>query len=204
MGMSTTIAGTEVGTAGPGEQDRIVDSLVLAFAQDPVTRWVYPRPHQYLMAFGEFVLAFGEKAFSHESAHYAGEFLGAALWIPPGEEPDEEPLVEQIERNVDPHKLGTVFGIFEEMGRHHPDEPLWYLALIGVDAAHQRRGIGATLLRHGLERVDEDGCAAYLESSNPENIPLYERHGFQVVGTIQVGDAPVITPMLRRPGARGG
>ena len=47
--------------------------------------------------------------------------------------------------------------------------------------------------------VDEDGTPAYLESSNPVNISLYQRHGFEVLGTIQVGTSPPITPMLRQP-----
>lgn len=34
--------------------------------------------------------------------------------------------------------------------------------------------------------------AAYLESSNPANVPLYEQHGFVVLGTIQVGSSPSI------------
>jgi hypothetical protein len=40
---------------------------------------------------------------------------------------------------------------------------------------------------------------AYLESSNPRNIPLYQRHGFEAMGEIQVGAAPVVTPMIREP-----
>ena len=51
-------------------------------------------------------------------------------------------------------------------------------------------------------RFDAEGVVAYLESSNPRNIPLYERHGFEVMGKIQVGAAPVLTPMLRRPRTR--
>jgi hypothetical protein len=38
---------------------------------------------------------------------------------------------------------------------------------------------------------------AYLESSNPANVPLYERHGFRALGTIQAGSSPTIFPMLR-------
>jgi hypothetical protein len=36
---------------------------------------------------------------------------------------------------------------------------------------------------------------------NPAGIyvPLYERHGFEVVGSIQAGSSPTIVPMLRRP-----
>ena len=40
---------------------------------------------------------------------------------------------------------------------------------------------------------------AYLESSNPKNVPLYERHGFEVMGFVQPGDFPGIYPMLRQP-----
>ena len=45
----------------------------------------------------------------------------------------------------------------------------------------------------------QEGALAYLESSNPRNISLYERHGFEVMGEIQVGAGPLMTPMLRQP-----
>ena len=83
----------------------------------------------------------------------------------------------------------------------HPEEPHWYLAMVGVDAAHQGQGLGSKLIQAGLERCDRDGTIAYLESSNPANLPLYERHGFEVLKEIRIADAPPIYPMLRR--ARG-
>ena len=52
-------------------------------------------------------------------------------------------------------------------------------------------------MEHALIACDRDHAPAYLESSNPKNIPLYERHGFIVLGTIQVGTSPPIVPMLR-------
>ncbi len=36
-------------------------------------------------------------------------------------------------------------------------------------------------------------------ASNPRNSSLYLRHGFEVMGTIQVGSSPVVTPMIRHP-----
>ena len=51
----------------------------------------------------------------------------------------------------------------------------------------------------GVARCDREGLLAYLESSNPRNISLYERHGFEAVGEIQIGAAPVVTPMVRQP-----
>ena len=54
-------------------------------------------------------------------------------------------------------------------------------------------------MRHAVARCDREGALAYLESSNPRNISLYLRHGFEVIGEIRVGAAPLVTPMLRRP-----
>lgn len=70
--------------------------------------------------------------------------------------------------------------------------------MIGVDPAHQGGGIGSALIAEGLKAVDRDGLIAYLESSNPRNIPLYQRHGFEVIGEIQSGSSPTVRPMLRK------
>jgi hypothetical protein len=37
------------------------------------------------------------------------------------------------------------------------------------------------------------------ESSNPKNIPFYRRYGYELLGTISVGNCPPISPVLRRP-----
>jgi hypothetical protein len=51
-----------------------------------------------------------------------------------------------------------------------------------------------------LTKADADGMPAYLESSNARNVPLYERHGFKVVGDFQaLNDGPTIWRMWRDP-----
>jgi ribosomal protein S18 acetylase RimI-like enzyme len=74
--------------------------------------------------------------------------------------------------------------------------------MIGVEPHAQGRGLGAELMGHAQARCDRDGALAYLESSNPRNISLYLRHGFEILGEIRVGAAPPVTPMLRRPQPR--
>ena len=89
--------------------------------------------------------------------------------------------------------------MLEQMSSYHPSEPHWYLPLIGVDPALHGKGYGSALMEHALIQCDRDQKAAYLESSNSKNITLYERHGFGLLGTIQVGESPPILPMLRKP-----
>ena len=66
-----------------------------------------------------------------------------------------------------------------------------------MDQAYQGRGLGAQLMKYALAKVDALGLPAYLESSNPLNMSLYKRHGFEEMGSIQSGSSPAIVPMLR-------
>ena len=49
--------------AREGDQPRVIATLVSAFIDDPVERWLFPEPHQYLTHFPRFVAAFGGAAF---------------------------------------------------------------------------------------------------------------------------------------------
>ena len=85
------------------------------------------------------------------------------------------------------------------MDEAHAAQPAdhWYLAFLGVETARQGQGLGSILMKQSIRHVDEQGMPAYLESSNPQNIPFYQRHGFEVIETIEVDDFPPITPMAR-------
>jgi GNAT superfamily N-acetyltransferase len=181
------------------EVERAIATVVLAFSADPIGRWVWPDARQYLANAPDFTRAFGGRAFAQGTAHCIADYAGVALWLPPEIPPDEEALVALLQRTVAEETQEDLFAILEQMGSYHPAEPHWYLPIIAVDPAHQGRGYGSELMRHALAVCDRDGTPAYLESSNPRNIPLYQRHGFVQLGTIQVGASPSIFPMLRQP-----
>jgi hypothetical protein len=48
-----------VSPVGEGERSAALDTLVLAFAADPVERWLYPQADRYLEVFPQFLVAFG-------------------------------------------------------------------------------------------------------------------------------------------------
>ena len=189
---------TTIRTATPADEAAAIGTIVLAFGADPVARWTWPDPAQYLAHFPTFVKAFGGKAFAHGSAYLAGGHDGAALWLPPGIGPDEDAMTAILQRTASSALQDDIFALLEQMGRYHPSEPHWYLPLIGVDPAYQGRGCGSALMREALAEFERDGRPAYLESTNPKNIALYERHGFELLGTIQAGTSPPLFPMLRK------
>ena len=188
-----------VRSAAERDRQKVIDVITLAFSTDPMARWAYPDAVTYLAAMPEMVKAFGGHGFEHATVHIVDDGAAAAMWLPPGVDADSEQLAAITEQHSPPEQLSDMMQVFEQMGRYHPSEPCWYLPLIGVDPMHQGQGHGSALLRHALERCDRDGVIAYLESSNPRNVPLYERHGFASLGSIQAGSSPTIVPMLRRP-----
>jgi GNAT superfamily N-acetyltransferase len=170
---------------------------LLAFAADPVMRWLWPEPHDYLRSFPRLVRGFGGRAFDHESAHVTDAFTGGTLWLPPGVGPDEEALETLMNETLAEPGRSEAHEMLEQMGAAHPHESHWHLAFIGVDPARRGQGIGAALLQHTLAPIDAQHLHAYLESSNPANISLYRRHGFEVIREIHVGGSPPVFPMLR-------
>jgi GNAT superfamily N-acetyltransferase len=181
------------------DEAAVIAVITLAFSMDPVVRWVYPNPQQYLTAIPLLVKAVGGKAFTHRSAYYVEGYAGAALWLPPDVHPNAEELSAVIQHTVAEREQRALPAIAEQRGKYHPTEPYWDLRYIGIEVMHQGHGCGAALMEHALGVCDRDQRVAYLESSNPRNIPLYQRHGFEVLGTIQVGTAPPLFPMLRKP-----
>jgi ribosomal protein S18 acetylase RimI-like enzyme len=188
-----------VRTMTQDEEPSAIAPVVLAFAADPGARWAWPYPHQLMAVMPKFAHAFAGRAFAHGTAYCTHDYTGAALWLPPGVHPDADQMDELMQSTSSPSARVDGPVLFERIAKYHPDEPHWYLPLIGVDPAHQGKGHGNALMAYALERCDRDKLPAYLESSNPRNISLYRRHGFEPLGTIQVGSAPPIVPMLRRP-----
>src|SRR4029453_3876242 len=190
-------------TVTPSSADQAVGTVVLAFSADPIARWFYPDPHQYLLHLPSFVRAFAGKAFEHNSAYCVDGYLGAALWLPPDVHSDENVLAALLQRTIPEENQQQIFSFTKRMNTPPPSEPHLYLPMIGVAPAKQGNGYGSALMKHALARCDGEGKLAYLESSSPRSIPLYRRHGFELLGTIQVGSSPPLFPMMRKPRALG-
>jgi GNAT superfamily N-acetyltransferase len=98
--------------------------------------------------------------------------------------------------------LTRVFAVsraLELLDRKTPHASHFYLRIIGVDPAQQRRGIGGRLMQPVLDRCDREQIPAYLFSTKQQNVPLYERHGFRVLERVEVDGGPPLWTMWRDP-----
>jgi GNAT superfamily N-acetyltransferase len=193
------MAGYDVRVAEASEQDAVLGALMLAFSTDPCMRYVLTKASAFVSVFRPFAMGMGGAAFDHGSAWIADGGAAAALWLPPGVGQDGEAIDAALAEVAVAEKQPVLAQVVEAMGHYHPHEPHWYLPLLGVDPSRQGQGLGSAILKASLQRCDADGVIAYLESSNPKNVPLYERFGFEVMGVIQPGDFPPMHPMVRQP-----
>jgi len=153
--------------ARPADMEPSINVMVLAFAADAVARWMYRDPQRYPARFGRFIKAFAGKAFSIETAWCIDGNLGAALWLPAGEKPDQEAIVAILDESVPRDVMADVNVMFGEMASYHPRDLHWYLPTIGVEPHLHRSGLGSALLAETLRRCDQEHLPAYLESNTP-------------------------------------
>ncbi len=146
------------------------------------------------------IRAFGSSAFSGGTAFCTDGYAGTALWLSPSARVPTKKRLVRCSRGTGARSLAPRNNGHIRANGHVPARPThtWYLPLIGVDPAHQGEGHGDALMAYALARCDLDRAPAYLESSNPRNIPFYRRYGFEPLGAIQVGSSPTLVPMLRR------
>jgi ribosomal protein S18 acetylase RimI-like enzyme len=189
----------EIRSATSDEMPSVLAVIVAAFLTDPPARFAWPSPRDYLLAMPSATREFAGSCFEHGTAYVSADLRGAALWLPPGVQPNKEALEKTFRETAKREHLDDLLATFEKMGQSHPKEAHWYLPMIGVDPCAQGKGLGAKLMGHALARCDRERTLAYLEASKPANVPFYLNHGFEVIGEIQVGAAPPVTPMLRRP-----
>src|SRR5258708_31533263 len=122
--------------AGASEVDHAIAKLVLAFCTDPVARWMYDDPHQYLLNVPRLFRALGKSSFEAGAAQRTSDGLGVALWLPPGVHSDDGPLEAVIAESITGEKQ-TQVGDRLERTEHHPLQgPHWYPSPIHVGDLH--------------------------------------------------------------------
>ena len=198
----------EIRSATQNEMSEAVAAIVAAFITDPVARFALPSTHDYLRAMPLVTREFGGGSFERSTAYVSAGFCGAALWLPPAVHPNDEALKKVFRDTAKPEHLDDLLATFEKMDEWHPEEPHWYLPLIGVEPNAQGRGLGggadASLRgplrprrRAGLPRVDEP--TEHL----PLRAPRFRGDGGDPsrFGSARHPDAPVNAPLdWVRPG----
>lgn len=192
--------------------DRLPEAIVLltnSFLEDPNFLAIYADPRQRRQVLPMLFDACLKDALAYGSVQTVmeqDELLGVAIWFPPHTLPMKPwrkfrfglrflPIILKA-----PAPTFRMISFTERLFKLHPASAFWYLEVLGVKQGHQGRGIGSALVRAVTALADQAHTPCYLETMNPGNVPLYERHGFKVTGS-QVRITPAGAPawLMWRP-----
>ena len=220
---TATVAGPQVRVLGSADVAEAAALLARGFAEEPGNRVLFPDADlrrtlaelvftQQLQATLPYATAFG--------ASIDGRLGGVAIWHAPEVMPTSVRAAVELAAGLTLRApqllrgLPALSAVLVRQGASMPwaalqrqgavaratDGPTWHLAFLATDPELRGRGLARRLLEHVLDRCDEDGLAAWLETTDPVNPPLYARFGFHTVSHIdRVGWIPGLWVMRREP-----
>jgi GNAT superfamily N-acetyltransferase len=185
--------------ADAADAEEVGRILAAGFADDPVLTWVFSEPDRAakLSCFFDFL---AREALVPLGATYLLRGSCAA-WTPPDPPPwpaeRNECFSEALSAVCTTGDLERLDVLDTATQAHHPEGRLWYLGVIATVPSSRGKGLGTALLEQSLQSIDKAGLPAYLESTNPGNVSLYQRHGFATTGWIELPNGPVLTKTWR-------
>jgi GNAT superfamily N-acetyltransferase len=186
----------EITVAVPADRGPIVASLVAAFTADPVLRHLFPDDGTYPRYAAAFFGDLFDKRVHRRTVWTIGGGASVAMWDddPTGHgEPDGDALATQLPADA----LARVDDYESAVHAALPTTPFWYLGVLGTHPAHAGRRWGHAVMAAGLRRAAADGLPAVLETSNPGNVEVYRRAGWQVERVVTAN--PLTIWIMQRP-----
>jgi ribosomal protein S18 acetylase RimI-like enzyme len=197
-----------VRVAVAADLEAIGRTLAGAFEHDPLWGWAFEdtERERKLAALGTVFGFCAAAALGHGWVRVTEEVEAVALWIPPGapemSPADEERLPGVVAAACGAESATRVLALLGAFEVNHPHEPPhFYLSLLGTHPDHAGSGHGFGLVAECLAEIDAGAppAAAFLESSNPANVPRYERLGFRPTHEVELIDGLTGTQMWRGP-----
>lgn len=203
--------------ATPADVPALRTVCALAYRDNPLMRWVLPDDATRADACAAWLGPSLERYLAAGRVDVAladGDVVGVAAWRLPGGDAtgaaDTRTLPSSagaLRALVGEPRAAEVLGALAGAAALAPARAGAYLNYLAVDPGHQGRGRGGELLRRGLAAVAGTGGTPWLATTDPRNVPFYERHGFVVAGGHRLGqDGPRLAVLHAAapvtPGAR--
>lgn len=192
-------------TARSADAKEVAALLTEAFSGDPAWSLYYPdpatRPRKLEAHYRHRVQRHPRLT---DLAEIDGQLVGALLWEAPRSDSRPAAIWHAVKRATQriasrlPGGRGIAHTLAVEVYR--PTAPHWYLHDIASSPRARGKGVGSALLEHRLGIIDANTVnIASLEATSPGSRRLYERFGFEAVGTATTGTDTESTIMVRRP-----
>ncbi|MFC2083113.1 GNAT family N-acetyltransferase [Candidatus Bipolaricaulota bacterium] len=194
----------EIREVGESDLEKLDETLVDAFQQDPFFEWFVPQGRAHRRRLLILFMWFLQTALERGTILATPDLAATILIMPPGK------WQLGIREQVAELQLGVrVFGVgrllsrvagIAALERRAPSRPHYYIPLLAADPKLRGLGVGSALLKEALRRADSKSVPTYLENTNELNLPFYQRLGFVTTETFRmIRQAPPMWLMVREP-----
>lgn len=194
---------TPIRPATPADVPLLRTVCALAYRDNPLMRWVLPDDATRADACAAWLGPSLERyvaAGRVDVLTVQDVVVAVAAWRTPDDDHTASPAPTLpssdgvLRALVGAARAAQVLGALQGTAGLAPVPPGPYLNYLAVHPAHQVRGLGGMLLRHGIDALGAGGGTPWLATTDPRNVPFYERHGFTTAGTYRLhDDGPTLT-----------
>ena len=178
---------------------RLCRTMMHAFADDPVMRWLIPDDEEFFAGDGAAVRPFFWRWLPYDQTFTTDDAVSVAAFIPPGR-PDLGTAPEPGSPSHPAERIEKLVTLRAMQAEHTPPEPHWYLNMLATHPHWQRQGLGKLVISPITELCDREGLPLFLETETEANVAYYGHLGFSVRSEWDVPlQGPHMWGMIRQP-----
>ncbi len=187
-----------VRTATADDRNAVIATIVAAFTDDPAFRYFFGTDPGYAVAAPLFAAYLFDVRVGQNTVWVTDDVSAVALWDQPASRPKPQgfaaykaELFRQITRDIGP-ATARILGYDKPVEALLPTTDFWYLGILASHPNRRGEGLARTVAEHGLAQAGADDTPAYLETTNADNVRLYQGAGWTVTDSLVVEpDLPV-------------
>src|SRR5688500_20161386 len=115
----------DVRPATATDEATVIGVITLAFSTDPMARWAFGDTRTYLAVMPAFVRAFGGNGLAHGATHLVDGGWAAAMWLPPGVQPDADTMMVMTVQLVRKELMEEQMQVVAQMVNYYPEVACW-------------------------------------------------------------------------------
>lgn len=183
--------------ATPADRDAVIATFVAAFVADPAVRYFFPEDDTYPRHAAAFAGHLFDRRVANGSVWIGAGGAVVALWDLPSV-PSPQPATLEVPADARERLDRYDAAVHAAL----PADPHWYLGVLATRPDHAGRGLGRRLMAAGVAMAHSEGMPAVLETTNPSNVDLYVRAGWEVHRQIAAADVPPTWVLVNPPADR--
>ncbi len=163
------------------DREAVVETVVAAFADDPAFRYFFAESYRFDEQARLFIGYLFDKRVSLNTVWITSGAEAVAMWSPPdepGETGTSDPGYDEVMDRLG--AAGERIHRYDAPVEAALPDSYWYLGILATRPQHRGRRLGRIAMAAGVAVAADSGFPAFLETTNPANVAVYESAGWKV------------------------